>query len=212
MKTLIYLLFSFLLIFSSCQKEDEVQLLNIVSERFDNLYAPQNGGVDQRTGQFSPISGEFTKFNFSTGQVTNSDTDWDVAFRATDIIINGGTSLGTIDEPSRNGNAAVYIANGTMAAITAVDLQSLSQDADSGYAIPPGGGNGWYTYQGPPVNLISPTPGKILVFRTNDGKYAKMEILSYYKNAPDSPDAYTDESKYYTFNYVYQPNEGELGF
>jgi hypothetical protein len=212
MKTLIYLLFSFLLIFSSCQKEDEVQLLNIVSERFDNLYAPQNGGVDQRTGQFSPISGEFTKFNFSTGQVTNSDTDWDVAFRATDIIINGGTSLGTIDEPSRNGNAAVYIANGTMAAITAVDPQSLSQDADSGYAIPSGGGNGWYTYQGPPVNLISPTPGKILVFRTNDGKYAKMEILSYYKNAPDSPDAYTDESKYYTFNYVYQPNEGELGF
>jgi len=173
MKTNIYLLFSFLLIFSSCQKEDEVQLLNIVSERFDNLYAPQNGGVDQRTGQFSPISGEFTKFNFSTGQVTNSDTDWDVAFRATDIIINGGTSLGTIDEPSRNGNAAVYIANGTMAAITAVDLQSLSQDTDSGYAIPPGGGNGWYTYQGPPVNLISPTPGKILVFRTNDGKYAK---------------------------------------
>ena len=212
MKTNIYLFFSFLLIFSSCQKEDEVQLLNIVSERFDNLYAPQNGGVDQRTGQFSPISGEFTKFNFSTGQVTNSDTDWDVAFRATDIIVNGGTSLGTIDEPSRNGNAAVYIANGTMAAITAVDLQSLSQDADSGYAIPPGGENGWYTYQGPPVNLISPTPGKILVFRTNDGKYAKMEILSYYKNAPDSPDAYTDESKYYTFNYVYQPNEGELGF
>ena len=212
MKTNIYLLFSFLLIFSSCQKEDEVQLLNIVSERFDNLYAPQNGGVDQRTGQFSPISGEFTKFNFSTGQVTNSDTDWDVAFRATDIIVNGGTSLGTIDEPSRNGNAAVYIANGTMAAITAVDLQSLSQDADSGYAIPPGGGNGWYTYQGPPVNLISTTQGKILVFRTNDGKYAKMEISSYYKNAPDSPDAYTDESKYYTFNYVYQPNEGELGF
>ena len=212
MKTNIYLLFSYLLIFSSCQKEDEVQLLNIVSERFDNLYAPQNGGVDQRTGQFSPISGEFTKFNFSTGQVTNSDTDWDVAFRATDIIVNGGTSLGTIDEPSRNGSAAVYIANGTMAAITSVDLQSLSQDADSGYAIPPGGGNGWYTYQGPPVNLISPTPGKILVFRTNDGKYAKMEILSYYKNAPDSPDAYSDESRYYTFNYVFQPNEGELVF
>jgi hypothetical protein len=39
-----------------------------------------------------------------------------------------------------------------------------------------------------------------------------MEILSYYKNAPDNPDAYSDESKYYTFNYVYQPNEGELGF
>ena len=177
------------LILSSCSKDDEVQLLDIVSESFENLYAPQNGGVNPRTGQFTPISGEFTKFNFSTGQITTSETDWDVAFRGTDIIVNGGESLGTIDEPSRTGNAAVYIASGTMLSVVEVDLQSLSQDSTSGYAIPSGGGNGWYTYQGPPVNIISPTPGKILVFRTFDGKYAKMEILSYYKDAPESPDA-----------------------
>ena len=67
--------------------------------------------------------------------------------------------------------------------VTEVNLQQLSQDSSSGYAVPSGAGNGWYTYQGPPVNLITPTPGKILVFRTNDGKYAKMEILSYYKDA-----------------------------
>ncbi len=212
MKTNTFILISLLLVFTSCQKDDEIQLLDIVSERFDNLYAPQNGGVDQRTGQFAPISGEFTKFNFSTGQITDSDSDWDIAFRATSIIVNGGISLGTIDEPTRNGNASVYIASGTLASVTEVEVQLLAQDTESGYAIPTGGGNGWYTYQGPPVNLISPTPGKILVFRTNDGKYAKMEILSYYKDAPDNPDAYSDESKYYTFNYVYQPNEGELGF
>ena len=123
-------------------------------------------------------------------------------------------SLGTIDEPSRTGNAGVYIANGTMAAITDCrpSIFNSHKTPLSGYAIAPGGGNGWYTYQGPPVNLITPTPGKILVFRTHDGKYAKMEILSYYKDAPDSPDAYSDESRYYTFNYVFQPNEGELVF
>ena len=200
------------LILSSCSKDDEVQLLDIVSESFENLYAPQNGGVNPRTGQFTPISGEFTKFNFSSGQITTSETDWDVAFRGTDIIVNGGESLGTIDEPSRTGNAAVYIASGTMLSVVEVDLQSLSQDSTAGYAIPSGGGNGWYTYQGPPVNIISPTPGKILVFRTFDGKYAKMEILSYYKDAPESPDAFTDESRYYTFNYEYQPNEGITNF
>ena len=91
----------FLLIFSSCSKEDEIQLLDIVSEKFENLYAPQNGGRNQRTGQMEPVSGEFTKFNFSTGQITTSDTDWDVAFRATTIIVNGGVSLETIDEPTR---------------------------------------------------------------------------------------------------------------
>ncbi|MBT5416645.1 MAG: hypothetical protein HOK79_01605 [Cryomorphaceae bacterium] len=210
-KTTIYLTI-FLLIFSSCSKEDEIQLLDIVSEKFENLYAPQNGGVNQRTGQYEPVSGEFTKFNFSTGQITTSDTDWDVAFRATTIIVNGGVSLETIDEPTRTGNSAVYIANGTMSSVTNVDLMSLTQDSSNGYAVPTGGGNGWYTYQGPPVNLISPTPGKILVFRTNDGKYAKMEILSYYKDAPENPDAYTDETPYYTFSFVYQPNEGVTSF
>ena len=210
-KTTIYLTI-FLLIFSSCSKEDEIQLLDIVSEKFENLYAPQNGGRNQMTGQMEPVSGEFTKFNFSTGQITTSDTDWDVAFRATTIIVNGGVSLETIDEPTRTGNSAVYIANGTMSSVTDVDLMSLTQDSSNGYAVPTGGGNGWYTYQGPPVNLISPTPGKILVFRTNDGKYAKMEILSYYKDAPENPDAYTDETPYYTFNFVYQPNEGVTSF
>ena len=48
----------FLLILSSCSKDDEVQLLDVVSERYDNLYAPQSGGVNPRTGQFTPISGE----------------------------------------------------------------------------------------------------------------------------------------------------------
>jgi hypothetical protein len=99
-----------------------------------------------------------------------------------------------------------------MMSVTEVNLQQLSQDSSSGYAVPSGAGNGWYTYQGPPVNLITPTPGKILVFRTNDGKYAKMEILSYYKDAPENPDAYTSESRYYTFNYQYQPNEGITNF
>ena len=175
-KTTIYLTI-FLLIFSSCSKEDEIQLLDIVSEKFENLYAPQDGGRNQRTGQMEPVSGEFTKFNFSTGQITTSETDWDVAFRATTIIVNGGVSLETIDEPTRTGNSAVYIANGTMSSVTDVDLMSLTQDSSNGYAVPTGGGNGWYTYQGPPVNLISPTPGKILVFRTNDGKYAKIGNL-----------------------------------
>ncbi|MBT3645954.1 MAG: hypothetical protein HN539_03265, partial [Cryomorphaceae bacterium] len=99
-KTTIYLTI-FLLIFSSCSKEDEIQLLDKDFQifKFENLYAPQNGGRNQRTGQMEPVSGEFTKFNFSTGQITTSDTDWDVAFRATTIIVNGGVSLETIDEP-----------------------------------------------------------------------------------------------------------------
>ena len=62
------------------------------------------------------------------------------------------------------------------------------------------------------TNIVSPIPGKVLVFRTRDGKYAKVEVLSYYENAPANPDPQSDASRYYTFNYVYNPNEGETSF
>jgi hypothetical protein len=59
------------------------------------------------------------------------------------------------------------------------------------------------------TNLVTAIPGRILVFRTHDGKVAKVEILSYYQNAPANPDGSADPSRYYTFNYIYNPNEGE---
>ena len=187
-------------------EDDGPNLQDIQSVTVEDLHAPQEGGQGQ------PISGQFTKFDFETGSETNSETDWDIAFRGTSIIVNGGISLGTNDEPERTGDAGVYIFNGTMAEMVVVDTSLITQDSSEGYAIASGSGNGWYTYTGPPTYLISPTPGKILVFRTRDGKYAKMEILSYYLGAPENPDAFSDPSRYYTFNYVYQPNEGVTDF
>ena len=191
--------------FLACS-DDSDDLLPVVSITIEDLHAPQEGGMGQ------PISGPFTKFDFDTGMETDSETDWDIAFRATDIIVNGGSSMGTIDEPTRNGDGGAYIAMGTMADVTEVDVSMFFQDSENGYAIMSGSGNGWYTYTGPPTFLVTPTAGRILVFKTADGKFAKVEILSYYQGAPDSPDAFTDQSRYYTFNYVYQPNSGETTF
>ena len=191
--------------FLACS-DDSDDLLPVVSITIEDLHAPQEGGMGQ------PISGPFTKFDFDTGMETDSETDWDIAFRATDIIVNGGSSMGTIDEPTRNGDGGAYIAMGTMADVTEVDVSMFAQDSENGYAIMSGSGNGWYTYTGPPTFLVTPTAGRILVFKTADGKFAKVEILSYYQGAPDSPDAFTDQSRYYTFNYVYQPNSGETTF
>ena len=194
--------------FNSCSSDDDnsTPLLDIETEIVSNLHAPQSGGQGQ------PVSGEFAKFNFATGQTTTSDTDWDIAFRGTSIIINGGTTLGTTDEPNRTGEAGVYIVNGTMESVTDVNDSLFTQDSETGYAIPSGSGNGWYTYAGPPTHLITPTPGKILVFKTRNGLYAKIEILSYYENAPANPDAFIDATPYYTFNYVYQPNTNVTAF
>jgi len=191
--------------FIACDS-DSNDLLPVVSIAVEDLHAPQEGGMGQ------PISGPFTKFDFDTGMETESETDWDIAFRASDIIVNGGASMGTTDEPTRNGDAGVYIVTGTMADVTEVDVSLFTQDSGNGYAIMSGSGNGWYTYAGPPTFLITPTAGRILVFKTADGKFAKVEILSYYEGAPENPDAFTDQSRYYTFNYVYQPNSGETTF
>ena len=191
--------------FVACDNDSD-DLLPVVSITVEDIYAPQEGGQGQ------PISGAFTKFDFDLGMETDSETDWDIAFRATDIIVNGGMSMGTTDEPDRTGDAGAYIVTGTMADVTEVDVNLFTQDSSSGYAIMSGSGNGWYTYSGPPTYLITPTAGKILVFKTADGKYAKVEILSYYQGAPENPDAFTDPSRYYTFNYVYQPDSGETTF
>lgn len=184
----------------SCNNDDDATpLLDVASERVTNLHAPQSGGQGQ------PISGDFTKFDFSTGQSTTSATDWDIAFRGTSIIINGGASTGSDGEPDRTGNAAVYITSGGLAAIGEVDTQLFVQDTATGYAIASGSGNGWYTYSGPPNHLIEPITGGVLVVRTRDGKYAKLAIESYYKDMDPSNPA---NGRYYTFDYVHQPNNG----
>jgi hypothetical protein len=190
---------------SSCSEDDGPQFQPIESETVNNLYAPQNGG------QGEPITGPFTKFDFATGTTTTHEAAWDIAFRGTTIIVNGGESLGTTDEPERTGNAAAYIETGTLSSVEEVNPSLFQQDSSSGYAIPTGSGNGWYVYN-PQTFTISPIPGNVLVFRTRDGKYAKMEILSYYKDAPDNPDAFVDEGRHFTFNYVYNPNVGETTF
>jgi hypothetical protein len=75
--------------------------------------------------------------------------------------------------------------------------------------LPVTSGAGWYTYV-PASNLVSPIAGKVIVVKTSEGRYAKVEILSYYQNAPANPSPEptgTDKDRYYTFRYVYQPND-----
>lgn len=193
--------------FTSCSSDDDNTSTPdpIQVELISNLHAPQTGGQGQ------PVGGEFTKFDFETGMQTTSDTDWDIAFRGTTIAVNGGTVTGTNDEPERTGDAGATIVTGTFASVTSADGLTFAQDADASFAIPTGSDNGWYNYNFV-TNIVSPIPGKVLVFRTTEGNYAKVEILSYYEDAPANPDPNVDAGRYYTFNYLYNPNEGDTSF
>ena len=191
-----------LLFFSSCEKSSP-QLIDEDVITFVELNASQyNINILD-----SLATGKFEKFSFSEGDTVSHD-NWDVAFSGTTIIVNGGGSY-NVNQPERIGNAAVYIDIGVMSDIKTVDVDKLIQDNEEGPAIIDDlgiSGQGWASYD-MYEHILSPTPGRILVFRTHDNKYAKMEILYFY----DSPDPQPSEGDYggfYTFNYVYQSDGG----
>ncbi|HHB78771.1 MAG TPA: hypothetical protein ENK85_06025 [Saprospiraceae bacterium] len=180
---------------SSCKKEDPV-IAHPDTQKVSNLYAPADVR-DQNTGQIVQEN-PFVYFSFKEGGAVDSTASWDIAFKGTVIITNSGVS-GT-------GNAKSAIVNSTFADVTEAPADDqLRVDAATEYAIPWGSGNGWYNYN-PTNHLISPIAGKVIVVKTNDGKYAKMEILSYYKDAPAQPNPAVDQGSTLTFNYVYQDN------
>ena len=164
MKKIYIFMLSLLMI--SCGDDDPV-LEPVEAMIVTNLEALTTSGPGQ------PPAGDYVKFSFEKQTVVEGD-DWDIAFRATNILVNGGFAAAD-DEPNRSGIAAGYVAVGAYGSINSVDEILLTQDSETAYAIPTGSGNGWYNYD-PQTYLISPIAGRTLVFKTHNGRYAKMEI------------------------------------
>lgn len=147
-----------------------------------------------------PQSNQYTLFRFASGEVVplkNFDSDqWDLGFKGTTLIVNGGEG--------RKGRGGVYIGNGVFEEVARVPdgIEWAADESETKTAIPGGSGNGWYEYVFS-SHEIKPLPNKILFIRTADGKYAKVEILSYYRDVEGETDSH---GRYYTFRYVYQPN------
>ena len=198
MKTIksIFLIALTSLFITSCTNND-IELEPVVAEQALNIYAPV---TTDYTVNPPTEAGAFTKFNFELGTEVNDD-NWDIAFRGTTIIVNGGVKIGFSDEPTRTGIGALSLQTGTFSEIlTAPNYSEFKQDKSGELALPKGT---WYNYN-PQNHLISPVAGKVLIIKTNKGHYVKMEILSYYKDQDTSKD-----SRYYSFNYVYNPNLGD---
>lgn len=194
------------LAFSSCQKDDPAPV-TLTSSTVNNLPAdPPTGGYDPMSGQPIGVTKKFTLFSFKTGAVVaNTDsatTNWDLGFNGTTIIVNSGTS--------GPGSAGAQVLTGIFDEITEAPESGYGTDdkttVPATYAIPRGSGNGWYNYN-PATNVISPIAGRVIVVKTSEGKYAKLEILSYYKDAPAAPSS-GDIDRHYTFRYEYQSGTG----
>lgn len=188
----------------SCS-EDDPTLEPVVAVTISNLEADPATGFNPNTGQPIGTTGKFKLFSFESGAtVSNSDsatTKWDIGFRGTTIILNGGTS--------GPGSAQAQVVTGIFDEVNEAPETGYTSDNGTTYAIPTGSGNGWYSATGggpSSPTIITPIAGRVIVVKTATGRYAKLEILSYYKDAPASPTG-SEPARYYTFRFVYQPND-----
>jgi hypothetical protein len=205
-RQILFLVALALLALTSCQKDDPAPV-TITASTVTNLPAdPPSGGYDPMSGQPIGVTKKYTLFSFKTGAiVANADsatTNWDLGFNGTTIIVNSGTS--------GPGTAGAQVLTGVFDEIIEAPESGYGTDdkttVPATYAIPRGSGNGWYNYN-PATNVISPIAGRVIVVKTSEGKYAKMEILSYYKDSPVTPVS-GDIDRHYTFRYVYQSGTG----
>ena len=191
----------------ACTKDEEIIVVPVSAITVSNLAADTvtGLGVDGRPQS----AGTTTYYSLVDNKVIAStdaaSTKWDIALSSTKILVNSGTS--------GPGIGGAFVFKGLFD-----DLKTIPTDSSfatdnanaASYAIPLGSGKAWYTYDGL-TTLVSPIAGRVLVIRTATGKFAKIEILNYYKGGVTLPATASVNDKlfkqrYYTFRYAYQPN------
>jgi len=191
----------------ACTKDEEIIVVPVSAITASNLAADTVTGLGADGRPQS--AGTTTYYSLVENKVIAStdaaSTKWDIAFSSTKVLVNSGTS--------GPGLGGAFVFKGLFD-----DLKTIPADSSfatdnaiaASYAIPLGSGKAWYTYDGL-TTLISPIAGRVLVIRTATGKFAKIEILNYYKGGvtPDPSASNNDKlfkQRYYTFRYAYQPN------
>lgn len=145
----------------------------------------------------------YVYFSLATGKdvaANEAKTDkWDIAFSKTTIAVNGGTS--------GPGQGGAQVLEKAFDQVAEAPKDGYKTDGESGSAIPGGSGNSWYKYD-MSVHAILPIVGRTILVKTAAGKFAKLEIISYYKGAPE--EVPTEESSYFTFRYSLADDNGKF--
>jgi hypothetical protein len=191
----------------ACTKDEETIVVPVSAITVKDLAADTvtGLGLDGRPQS----AGTTTYYSLVDNKIIASSdaasTKWDIAFSSTKITVNCGTS--------GPGIGGAFVFKGLFDDLKTIPVDSTFATDNSNaasFAIPLGSGRGWYTYDGL-TTLVSPIAGRVLVIRTATGKFAKIEIISYYKGGVTLPASASVNDKlfkqrYYTFRYAYQPN------
>ena len=191
----------------ACTKDEETIVVPVSAITVKDLAADTvtGLGLDGRPQS----AGTTTYYSLVDNKIIASSdaasTKWDIAFSSTKITVNCGTS--------GPGIGGAFVFKGLFDDLKTLPVDSTFATDNSNaasFAIPLGSGRAWYTYDGL-TTLVSPIAGRVLVIRTATGKFAKIEIISYYKGGVTLPASASVNDKlfkqrYYTFRYTYQSN------
>ena len=191
----------------ACTKDEETIVVPVSAITVKDLAADTvtGLGLDGRPQS----AGTTTYYSLVDNKIIASSdaasTKWDIAFSSTKITVNCGTS--------GPGIGGAFVFKGLFDDLKTIPVDSTFATDNSNaasFAIPLGSGRAWYTYDGL-TTLVSPIAGRVLVIRTATGKFAKIEIISYYKGGVTLPASASVNDKlfkqrYYTFRYTYQSN------
>ena len=195
----------------ACSKSETIStpVVTLSTKLVKDLIADTVLGIASNGMPYS--AGKYTFYSLENNVIVPStdsaSAKWDLAFMSTRIITNGGTSGPAL------GGAFIY--TGLFDDLKTIPADSIFKiDNAPTYAITSGSGKGWYTYD-QLTSLITPLAGRVLVIRTASGKYAKLEITSYYKGGVTLPVSASDVEKltkqrYYNFRYTYQSNGSKV--
>ncbi|GAB2627200.1 HmuY family protein [Belliella aquatica] len=181
-------------LFSCDNTDDLTPTLPLEVTMVEDLAAP-NDEIDRTTGEVV-VARPFQFFSLERNELVTENEDWDLAFKGTTIRVNN----------TKNVEAAIV--NGIFEEISEVPANATFRtDSENTFAIPTGSGSGWYNYNSATFT-VTPIPGRVILVKTTEGNFLKLEILSYYKGNPpvEEINPRTTPSGYYTFRFVLQTN------
>lgn len=198
-----------------------IHISNFIGDTAVSLSDTSLSSPAPATGAPCFFSLEDTTGRTSAYEKTNK---WDLAFGNlynSFLSGNNGTNASNYGH-GNNAVGGIYIVEQPFDSVTDIPADNLFQTGADIYGTDDAGafgtGIGWYFYDfsggafpggdGQP-HICYPLPNRTLIVRTGIGDYAKIRMISIYKNAPAAPTTFWP-APFFTFDYVLVPKGSTL--
>jgi hypothetical protein len=133
----------------------------------------QAGTAEVQTFSGLDAATDTVYFSLADKEIVGADSDWDLAFKGTTILVNGEAMM--VEKAFKK--------------VAEAPSDGYKVDKPGTPAIPTGNQEGWFDYD-PSSHQVTPMAFRTIVIKLSRGGYAKMEIVDYYA-ADGTPRSYT---------------------